>query len=260
MLKKLFFLLCLIFIHSIAMAKDIPLGAGDTIKISVYGSEDLNLETKISEDGVISFPLIGNVEVKSLSEAEASAKIANLLKKGGYIVNPQVNIIVTSPQSRLITVVGQVLKPGRYPLDGKRNVADVIALAGGVSADGGDKVTIIHSVNNSTVRETFDLNELIHDVNNKALPEVNPSDVVYVERAEKFYIYGEVQRPGMYKLDKDVTMLQAISIGGGLTVRGTERGIVVRRKSKSGNVEETSVKKDDFIHPDDIIYIKESLF
>jgi polysaccharide export outer membrane protein len=134
MMRKVVFLLVGLMLASwslFAQADDILLGAGDVIRVKVYGSEDLTLETRISEAGVISYPLVGEVKIGGLSTAQAESKIAGLLKKGGYLVNPQVNILVTVPQSQMVSVLGQVNKPGRYPLDGKRNVADVVALAGG---------------------------------------------------------------------------------------------------------------------------------
>ncbi|MBB5392869.1 polysaccharide export outer membrane protein [Herbaspirillum sp. SJZ102] len=241
-------------------AADIPLGPGDVIKVSVFGSDDLTLETRVSEAGSISYPMIGDVQVAGLSPAQASRKMADLLQKGGFLVNPQVNILVTVPQSQMISVLGQVIKPGRYPLDGQRNVADVIALAGGVSPDGGDSVTIVHTENGQVTKKQVDIYDLTHNGDGTALPFVGSNDVVYVERSQKFYIYGEVQRPGMYRLERGTTLLQALSIGGGLTLRGTERGLLVKRKTESGETQELSLKKDDLLKPDDVVYVKESWF
>ncbi|NUU00248.1 polysaccharide export protein EpsE [Herbaspirillum robiniae] len=245
---------------SSAMAEDIPLGPGDVIRVNVYGSQDLTLETRISEAGVISYPLIGEVKIGGLATSQAERKIADLLKKGGYLVNPQVNILVTTPQSQMVSVLGQVYKPGRYPLDGKRNVADVIALAGGVNPDGGDAVTIVHNENGQVKRTLVDIYAVTHNGDTSELPTVSANDVIYVERSLRFYIYGEVQRPGMYKLERGTTVLQALSVGGGLTLRGTERGLKVKRRDTDGVLQELDVKKDDLLQADDIVYVKESWF
>ncbi|WP_081626883.1 polysaccharide export protein EpsE [Herbaspirillum frisingense] len=264
MMRKMVFLLVGLLLAStslFAKADDILLGAGDVIRVKVYGSDDLSLETRISEAGVISYPLVGEVKVGGLSTAQAETKIASLLKNGGYLNNPQVNILVTVPQSQMISVLGQVTKPGRYPLDGRRNVADVIALAGGVTPDGGDAVTIVRPDGKGGVtKQLVDIYTITHSGDTTSLPGVGANDVVYVERSLRFYIYGEVQRPGMYKLERNTTVLQALSVGGGLTQRGTERGLLVKRRDPEGNLQEVPVKKDDLLQADDIVYVKESWF
>ena len=85
-------------------------------------------------------------------------------------------------------------------------------------------------------------------------------DLVYVERASRFYIYGEVQRAGVYKLERNMTVMQALSVGGGLTTRGAERGLRIQRRDEAGNLQILSLKSSDLVEPDDVIYIKESLF
>lgn len=264
MTRKIVFLLIGLMLASwslYAKADDILLGAGDVIRVKVYGSDDLTLETRISEAGVISYPLVGEVKIGGLSTAQAESKIAGLLKNGGYLNNPQVNILVTVPQSQMVSVLGQVTKPGRYSLDGRRNVADVIALAGGVTPDGGDAVTIVHNDGKGGVtKQLVDIYAITHNGDTTTLPEVVANDVVYVERALRFYIYGEVQRPGVYKLERGTTVLQALSVGGGLTQRGTERGLTVKRRDADGNLQEIPIKKDDLLQADDIVYVKESWF
>ncbi len=119
------------------------LGAGDVLKITVYNNADLSLETKVSEAGTISYPLIGDVYVVGLTVSAAEKKLAKLLDTGGFVKKPQINILVTLYQSKMISVLGSVLKPGRYPLDRATNLADMLALVGGATADGSDLVTII---------------------------------------------------------------------------------------------------------------------
>jgi polysaccharide export outer membrane protein len=101
-----------------AAAAEVPLGAGDVVKVSVYGSPDLTLETRVSEAGTITFPLIGQVNVGGLSVAAAEKKIGGMLESGGYIKKAQVNMLVTTLQSQQVSVLGQVNRPG--PLSGRR--------------------------------------------------------------------------------------------------------------------------------------------
>jgi polysaccharide export outer membrane protein len=89
---------------------------------------------------------------------------------------------------------------------------------------------------------------------------VRNGDIIFVPRAPLFYIYGEVQRPGAYRLEKDMTVMQALSVGGGLNVRGTERGIRINRHNGDGKVTTIEIRMDDLVRENDVIFVKESLF
>ena len=243
-----------------ASAEDVVLGPGDVLKISVYGNPDLALETRVSQSGGISFPLVGQVAVGGLVTSAAERKIADLLINGGFVLEPQVNILVTAQNSQMVSVLGQVAKPGRYPISGNHNLIDIVALAGGVVPDGGDKVVLIRNRNGESSKEVIDLVEMMRsgDMNKKL--DLATGDIVFVERAPKFYIYGEVQRPGPYRLERDMTLVQALSVGGGLSVRGTERGMRIKRRDAEGKMQEFKAEHDDLIRVDDVIYVKESFF
>jgi polysaccharide export outer membrane protein len=245
---------------SFANADEVVLGPSDVVKISVYGNPDLSLETKISQAGTISFPLLGQVEIGGLAVAAAETKIAGLLVSGGFVRKPQVNILVTSQQSQLVSVLGQVNKPGRYPVEGRQGLIDILALAGGVLPDGGDIVYLIRKRNGASTKETVDLVKMMREGDLKLNLDLITGDVVYVDRAPRFYIYGEVQKPGAYRLDADMTVQQVLSLGGGLTPRGTERGMRVKRRNAQGKVIEYVASPSDRVQPDDVIYVKESLF
>jgi polysaccharide export outer membrane protein len=260
-LMKWFFAAILTLSVGIAVAEtDLVIGAGDVLKISVFDQPDLSLEVRVSESGTITFPLIGEVKVGGETTASTERNIASMLESGGFIRSPHVNIIVTQMQSQQVSVLGQVNRPGRYPLDGARTISDVIALAAGVAADGGDIVTVIRTRDGQVTRNQIDLLDLMHQPDIAKNAVVLPGDVIYVERAPKFYIYGEVQRPGQYRLERNMTILQALSAGGGLSQRGTERGIRIKRRDEQGVIQIISVKHSDLIQPDDVVYVKESLF
>ena len=249
----------LIFVCCSAFSADMPLGPGDMLRISVYGSPDLSLETRVSESGKITYPLIGEIDVGQLTVATAQARIAALLANGGYVKRPQVNIVVTSVQSQQVSVLGNVNKPGRYPLEGRRNVVDMLALAGGINADGAETVLLVRERDGKPMQETVDLDSLMHS-NVASAYDMRAGDVLYVARAPRFYIYGEVQRPGVYRLERNMTVVQALSTGGGLNVRGTERGLKIRRRGADGRMATYDAKLDDPLQVDDVVYVKESLF
>ncbi|MGK5079742.1 polysaccharide export protein EpsE [Janthinobacterium sp. HLX7-2] len=243
-----------------AGAADVLLGAGDVLKISVYGSPDLALETRISETGEITFPLVGNVAMGGLSVSAAEKKLGGLLEGGGFLRKAQVNIIVTSLQSQQVSVLGQVNRPGRYPLEGKRSVMDILAMAGGIAGDGSETVNLIRKRNGQSTKEEIDIVAMVRDANLNRDFDLAGNDVIYVERAPRFYIYGEVQRPGAFRLERSMTVLQALSVGGGLTARGTERAMRIKRRDADGKIEVITAKHDDLLQVDDVVYVQESLF
>lgn len=262
MKKRFFWLVALlvIFCCGQANADDVQLGAGDVVKITVYEHPDLTTETRVSEAGNITFPLIGQVTVGGQSTSAAEKKIANLLQSGGYIKKPQVNMIVLQMQSQMVSVLGQVLKPGRYPIEGKRTVTDILAAAGGANSDGGDLVTLIRTRGGKATREVIDILDIMRTGDMAKNLELSGNDIIFVERAPRFYIYGEVQRPGVYRLERNMSVLQALSAGGGLTVRGTEKGVRIKRRNAAGVMQVLEAKMDDPVQVDDVVFIQESLF
>jgi polysaccharide export outer membrane protein len=243
-----------------AGAGEVLLGPGDVVKASVYGSPDLGVETRVSESGTMTFPLLGAVQVGGLSTEQAEKKIGGLLEKGGYLKKAQVNLLITTLASQQVSVLGQVNRPGRYPVDGPRKVLDLLALAGGIGPEGGDAVSLVRIRNGSTSRETIDVVDMVRKGELNRDYEVAGGDIIFVERAPRFYIYGEVQRPGALRLERQMTVLQALSAGGGLTPRGTERGLRVKRRDAGGKLQTIDVKGDDLLQPNDVVYVKESLF
>lgn len=243
-----------------AAAED-TLGPGDSIRITIFENPDLTTETRISARGFIRFPLLGNVKLDGLSPVAASEHIARLLKEGNFIRDPQVSLSVIQVRSRQVSVLGQVLRPGRYALDEtSTTVTDMLALAGGVSPTGDDIVTVVRNRNGTTERLDIDLPKMYRTGDMAANVEVENGDTVFVRRAPVFYIYGEVQRAGTYRLENQMNVMQALSLGGGVTVRGTERGIRVARRNAEGKLARQQVELGDPVQPDDIIHVQESLF
>ncbi|MET0855874.1 MAG: polysaccharide export protein EpsE [Telluria sp.] len=243
-----------------AGAAEVLLGAGDVLRVSVYGNPDLSLETRVSEAGTVTYPLLGQVSVGGLTVAAAEKKIGGLLESGGYLKKAQVNIIVSLLASQQVSVLGQVNRPGRYPVDGKRSVLDMLALAGGIAADGGDTVSLVRTRGGQTTRTAIDVIQMVRSGALDADLEVAGSDMIYVERAPRFYIVGEVQRPGAFRIERGMTVLQALSAGGGLTARGSNNGLRITRRDAAGNPATFEVKHSDLVQVDDVITVRESWF
>jgi polysaccharide export outer membrane protein len=225
------------------------LGVGDAVRVSVFQQPDLTLETRVDEKGSISMPLVGQVKVAGLTTTAAGAQIAEALKRGKYLNNPQVNVALTMVRSRQVSVLGMVARPGRYPLDETSSqLADVIAAAGGILPTGSETVMVSRGGKDQKVA-------LIGK--NFAL---QGGETVYVDRAPMFYIYGEVTRAGAYKVEPNMSVMQAIAAGGGITPRGSDRRLKLRRAAADGKWIETDVSLQEAIRADDVIYVKEALF
>jgi polysaccharide export outer membrane protein len=244
----------------VAAAAEVLLGPGDVVRMSVYGSPDLTVETRISESGQLTVPLLGQVQVGGLSVAAAEKKIGDALEKGGYLKKAQVNMLITALTSQQVSVLGQVNRPGRYPVEGKRKVLDLLAMAGGISTEGGDTVGLVRTRNGTTTREIIDVVDMVRKGELNRDYEVAGGDIIYVERAPRAYVTGEVQRPGPLRIERGMTIQQAVSAGGGLTPRGSNNGMRVTRRDANGGVSTIDVKAHDLIQVDDVITVRESWF
>ena len=238
------------------------LGVGDIVKITVYQNPDLTVDgARISENGQINFPLIGNVAVNGLTASAAEAKIAKALRDGGFVLRPQVTIQVGQIRSSVISILGQVGKPGRYPIETVgAKVSEMVAAAGGVVPGGADVVTLVGTRNGRAIKLDIDMPAILQSGKSELDLTVANGDIIYVDRAPSAYIYGEVQRPGQFRLERGMTLMQALAQSGGLTARGTQRGIKVHRRDASGVVTISDLDMNDPVLRDDVIYVKESLF
>jgi polysaccharide export outer membrane protein len=242
-------------------AAEYRLGSGDVVRINVYQNPDLTLETRVTEAGIISYPLLGNVRIGGLTVTDAEKRIADGLRTGNFVKQPQVTLVVLQIRGNQVSVLGQVNRPGRYPLEvADMRLTDVLAMAGGISQGGADTVVITGVRDRRPVRLEVDLPALFAaDGIDRNLLLLN-GDTVWVARQPVVYIYGEVQRPGSMRIERDMTVMQALATGGGLTQRGTQRGIRVHRKSADGKIEVIEPALDDRVKDGDVVFVRESLF
>jgi len=248
-MKRILFGFFLLALAAPGLAQTDKLGVGDTVKITVHQQPDLTTDARISERGMVALPLIGELKLAGLSQVQAANAIAESLKKGQFLKNPQVTVAVATVRSRQVSVLGAVARPGRYALDDTSSqLADVIAAAGGVLATGAETVTVIRDGKEQRVAmlgKPFAL---------------KGGETIHVERAPVFYIYGEVTRSGAYRVEPNMTVMQAIAAGGGMTPRGSDRRLKMRRADAKGKVVETEAKLSDMVKADDVIFVKEALF
>jgi polysaccharide export outer membrane protein len=240
---------------------DYRLGPGDSIKVQVYQSPDLTVETRVSESGVINYPLVGRINIGGLTLPDAEARIAQALKKNRILKAPQVNINVVQVRGSQVAVLGQVSKPGRFPLEAMNvRVSDMLAAAGGITPQGDETVVVAGIRNKKPFRKTIDTAALFSGKGGVDDILVAPGDTIYVSKAPVYYIYGEAQKPGYYKVERGMTVMQAIATGGGITPRGSQSRLVLTRKKSDGQVVELAPKLTDSIQPGDVLFVKESIF
>ena len=239
---------------------DYRMGTGDVLRITVYGQPDLTTEVRVGESGNISFPLIGDVKMAGVTPAQGGTEIAARLSKGGFINEPFVTVNVVQYRGQQVSVLGRVNRPGKHALEKVSRVTDVLALAGGIAGDGADTITLVRTRDGKPEYRDIDMIALFKSGGEASNEMVQDGDIINVSRQPMFYIYGEVQRPGAFRLEQGMSVVQALSLGGGLNPRGTQRGLKILRRDDSGVMQQLDAQLADPVKKDDVIYVKESLF
>lgn len=243
-----------------AADNDYTLASGDVVHITVYDHPDLATDMRVGSNGEINFPLIGSIKIGGMGLRKAETAIADSLSKGGFVRDPQVNINIVQYRGQQVNVLGYVNRPGRFSLEKASTVSDLLAMAAGIAVTGADKIVLIHRDGTNTTRTEINALDLLDKGDAKLDVDLRDGDILYVPREPRYYIYGEVQRPGAFRLERNMTVVQALSVGGGLTPRGTQRGIKILRRDENGVLHELDTKLSDLLQNEDVIYIKESLF
>ena len=237
------------------------LGAGDTIRVTVFQNPDLETEARLSSGGTLLFPLVGEIELAGQTPIEAAGVIADRLKRGRFIVDPQVSVSLVEVRSRRVSVLGHVARPGQYALDGANTtLTDILALAGGVTETGAPTVVVIAQRAGELQRLEIDVPGMYESGDLSGDIELENDDTIFVPATPVFYIYGAVQRAGAYPLAPDTSVITALSLGGGLTPQGSERGIKIHRRVTGGPMRELDASLTDSVEENDVIYVKEGLF
>ncbi|AKJ27907.1 sugar transporter [Caldimonas brevitalea] len=242
-------------------AREYVIGPGDVVRINVFQSPDLTLETRVNESGSVTYPLLGQVQLGGLTIVQAEKRIAEGLRSGNFVKQPQVSILIVQVRGNQVSVLGQVNRPGRYPLEmANTKLTDLLAMAGGIAGTGADTIVVNGTRGNKPFRAEVSLPNIF--VSGKTSDDIvlQNGDVVYVDRMPTVYIYGEVQRPGALRLERNLTVMQALATGGGLTQRGTERGLRVHRRGPDGKVQVIQPTMEDLLRDGDVVYVRESLF
>ena len=264
-MKKYFFsfiILLIFWMVYISFAQDYIVGEGDVLKITVYDHDDLTTTVRISGEGAINLPLIGQLDVKGLTLSEISQKIAALFADG-YIIDPQVNIFIQDFRSKKAFIMGEVNKPGLHVLHGSTTFLELLSAAGGLTKNAGDKAIIKRKSSSPDIDEriiTIDLKSLIEKGDTSMDIPIMDSDSIYITKAGVFYVTGEVKKPDAYKYEEGTTVIKAITIGGGFTDKASKDKVKIIRKVHGKEEVIGKVNIDEPILPDDIIVVPESFF
>jgi polysaccharide export outer membrane protein len=250
-----------LWVSAWAAGPEYRLGAGDTIRVHVFQSPDLTLDARVSENGTISYPLVGSLALGGLSLGEAEQRIAAALREGHFLKSPQVTLNVLQVRGSQVAVLGQVARPGRFTLETSNvRASEMLAAAGGVTALGDDAVVVTGVREGVPFRRLIDIPSLFtgQPVQNDLV--LVAGDALYVPRAPVFYLSGQAQRPGPYRIERGMTVMQALAAGGGITPRGSQNRLRLHRAGPDGAVVQSVPQLSDPVQPNDVLFVRESLF
>jgi len=236
------------------------IGAGDTVQIDVLGRPELAAKGNVAADGRVTVALVGAINIGGLSPVQAAERIGQAYREGQYLVSPQVTVTLVDYQSQLLTVLGEVRTPGRFPLRTRLSVLDGLALAGGINEQGSSTAYLLRPEDSVVTRYEIDLDALIQAGAGQQHFEMLAGDTLVVPKTEVFYIYGEARNPNSYKLKPGMTVIQALSLAGGLTDKGSDKRIDIRRRDESGRLRTLAASLNEPLQADDVVYVRERLF
>lgn len=245
----------------------LTVGGGDLLKVSVFGAPESDQEVRVDQNGNISLNFIGSVHVGGLTTNQAQDLIAKELVAGGFFAQPQVSVFVKEYATQGVSVLGEVLKPGVYPLLGSRRLFDVLSLAGGTSPKAGRIVSISRREHPESPRSVMLSNDATESA--KSNIEVFPGDTVVVSRAAVVYVVGDVHKPSGVVMDNgtDMTVLQAIAMAEGTNSTAALNNAKLIRTTRTGRQELPLALKDILsskapdvrLQAEDIIFVPNSL-
>jgi polysaccharide export outer membrane protein len=222
-------------VRQVPLDRTIRLGPGDLLQISVYGAPDLTTEARVNAAGNITMPLVGSVHLAGLSSDQAQQAIADRLRDGGLLNDPQVNVFAKEYANGGIAVMGEVQKPGIYTLMGERRLYDAISAAGGTTSRAGRAVTITHPSDPSKPL-IIDIDYMNPSKSPAGNVDVFPGDTVVVSRAGVVYVVGAVNHPAGFVMENNerLTVLQAVALAGGTKVTSSLKGTKIIRTTTDG--------------------------
>jgi polysaccharide export outer membrane protein len=247
------------------------IGAQDQISITVVDEQDLTGKFRVDGDGMFTYPYLGRVAAAGLTLTELQARLTTKLQ-AGYVRNPQVRVEMDVYKSQSVYVIGKVRMPGKIQMTGTQmTLLEALAMAGSPTADASNEIIVVHprkplapgavptpdAANDGEEirvnRRDLELGRTGQDVI------LRDGDIINIPEAQRFYITGQVRNPGFYVLDPGMTVEQALALAGGLSERGSTRGLAATRMV-NGKRTDVSLKLEDKVQSNDTITVKQRLF
>ena len=251
-------------------AGDYVIGPQDVLTIAVLEQADLGGKFAVELDGSFTFPLIGRVKAGGMTIRDFETQLKTRLADG-FFKNPQVTVAIEQYRSQRVFVTGEVRNPGSYALTGDMTLIEALAKAGSTTPSASDEVVVVRGgkgAEQATTpgdgRDTRRIN--LKDLQNGTAVGENlalrDGDTIFVAKAELTYVLGQVKNPGSYPIRSDTTVLQALSLAGGVTPTGAMNRTRIIRAVKDGRTDtnEIKAKLTDIVQPGDTIMVPERFF
>jgi polysaccharide biosynthesis/export protein len=245
---------------------DQVIGQGDLLQIRLYGVADFNVHVRVDSGGEISLPHIGAVKVLGLTIRQVRDLVEQELKEKGFYDHPQATVLQLELGSQHISVLGEVIKPGVYPILGPSKLFDMISVAGGFTPKAGQEILISHRSSPGKVQK-LSLSSVV-DKRMEANVDVFPGDMIVVTKGPMVYVVGDVKLPGGFSIDesKGLTVLQALALAQGANSTAKLDGIRLIHKTDQGPIETRIYLKrildgkaeDVKLEADDILFVPHS--
>jgi polysaccharide export outer membrane protein len=250
---------------------DYIIGPQDVLTINSFDQADLSGRFTVEADGTFTYPLIGRLKAGGLTLRQIETELKKRLKDDKFFVNPQLSVAVEQFKSQKVFIVGEVRSPGAYPLSGDMSLIEALARAGSTLPSASGEALIVHAAPGqttpeapSTIGDPANMVRIdLRDLENGSLSQnavLRDGDTIFVPRAQSVYVFGQVKNPGGYSLQQNkMTVLQALSLAGGVTENGSTNRIKIVRLVKGDKIE-IKAKLGDVVQPGDTIIVPERYF
>ena len=243
------------------------IGAEDVLNVTVFNEPALSGRFRVENDGQFNYPFLGRIKAGGMTLSDVAATLKTKLSEG-YLRNPQVTIDVDQFRSQSVFVMGEVRSPGKYVLSGTVSLLEVLAQAGSTTAAAGSEIVVLHpktpvsgAVTPTAPGDSEVLRVSLREIESGRMSQnvpIRDGDTIFVPKAERFFVVGLVRNPGSYALEANMTVLQALSLAGGVTERGSNRRLRITRVI-DGKRKEIGVKPTDLVQPGDTITVRQRL-
>lgn len=194
------------------------MGPGDVLRVSSFQHNEISGEFQVTDEGTITYPLLGLVSIEGMSVSDVAALLETELEKD-YFVDVSLTVEVKEFRSKPVTVLGEVRNPGTYFLKGRTTLTQMLANLGGFTGSAGGVLELRRvetGDDGAPVQRTYtyDISGLVARGEGENVV-LTGGDIIWVPAKQLYFITGEVPKPGRYGIEPGLTLLQALSQAGG---------------------------------------------